>query len=325
VAESVLSLRNLEVSFRTQNGIVQAVRGVDLDVAPGEMVGIVGESGSGKSVTFLGMMGLLPKSAVIAGSATVGGAQMVGASKQTMRAIRGQKVAMIFQDPLSALNPVHKVGDQIVEMIQAHQDMPKSAAWQKAVELLDIVGIPQPKDRAVQYPHEFSGGMRQRVMIAMAIANDPDVLIADEPTTALDVTVQAQILDVIARIQRDMKTAVVMITHDLGVIARVADRVQVMYAGRVVERAEVHRLFDAPTHPYTVGLLHSLPRHGQERLLPIAGSPPNMLHPPSGCAFRPRCVYASDICAQQLPELQPHAESVTACVRIDEIDLAVTV
>ena len=232
---------------------------------------------------------------------------------------------MIFQDPLSALNPVHKIGDQIVEMIQAHQDVSKSAAQQKAVELLDIVGIPQPKDRAIQYPHEFSGGMRQRVMIAMAIANDPDVLIADEPTTALDVTVQAQILEVIARIQRDMKTAVVMITHDLGVIARVADRVQVMYAGRVVERAMVDRLFDTPTHPYTLGLLNSLPRQGQERLLPIVGSPPNMLRPPSGCAFRPRCVYAADVCAHGLPELEPCGDSLSACVRIHELNLAIPV
>ena len=239
MTESVLQLRDVRISFKTPNGEVQAVRGVDLDVAPGEMVGVVGESGSGKSVTFLGILGLLPSTARISGSATVGGTELVGAKTSTMRTVRGKRVAMIFQDPLSALNPVHRVGDQIVEMIQAHSKVHSAEARARAVELLDIVGIPQPKDRARQYPHEFSGGMRQRVMIAMAIANDPEVLVADEPTTALDVTVQAQILEVVQRIQRDMKTAVVMITHDLGVIARVADRVQVMYAGRVVERAAV--------------------------------------------------------------------------------------
>ena len=289
MADSVLSLRDLRVSFHTPNGPVQAVRGVDIDVAAGEAVGVVGESGSGKSVTFLATMGLLARNAEITGSAKVGGVELVGANRSTMNQVRGKKVAMIFQDPLSALNPVHRIGDQIVEMIDAHDNMSKQAAAKKAVDLLGIVGIPQPDQRARQYPHEFSGGMRQRVMIAMAIANDPDVLIADEPTTALDVTVQAQILDVIDRIRREMGTAVVMITHDLGVVARVADRVQVMYGGRVVERTDVRSLFANPTHPYTMGLLHSIPRQGQERLLPIPGAPPNMLRPPSGCAFRPRC------------------------------------
>lgn len=320
MTESVLQLRDVRISFKTPNGEVQAVRGVDLDVAPGEMVGVVGESGSGKSVTFLGVLGLLPSSARISGSATVGGTELVGAKTSTMRTVRGKRVAMIFQDPLSALNPVHRVGDQIVEMIQAHSKVLSAEAHARAVELLDIVGIPQPKDRARQYPHEFSGGMRQRVMIAMAIANDPEVLVADEPTTALDVTVQAQILEVVQRIQRDMKTAVVMITHDLGVIARVADRVQVMYAGRVVERAGIVDLFDRPTHPYTMGLLHSLPRHGQERLEPIAGSPPNMLRPPTGCAFRARCEMAMPKCADDpVPELVPFGRSFSACVRVNEI------
>jgi len=325
VTEPLLSLRNLSVSFKTLNGTVQAVRGVDLDVAAGEMVGVVGESGSGKSVTFLGIMGLLPNSAIIGGSAKVDGEELVGAKNKAMREVRGKKIAMIFQDPLSALNPVYRVGDQIVEMIQSHQDLSKSAANARAVELLDIVGIPQPKDRARQYPHEFSGGMRQRVMIAMAIANDPDVLIADEPTTALDVTVQAQILEVIQRIQKEMNKAVVMITHDLGVIARVANRVQVMYAGRVVERADVNDLFLAPTHPYTEGLLNSLPRVGQNRLQPIPGRPPNMLRPPDGCAFRARCDYATSACAVGLPELVPHGASDTACVRADQLTLGVKV
>ncbi len=319
----LLSLKNLHVTFQTMNGPVQAVRGVDLDVAPGEMVGVVGESGSGKSVTFLGIMGLLPNSATITGSATVDGVELVRAENRTMREVRGKKIAMIFQDPLSALNPVYRVGDQIVEMIQSHQDLSKDAARSRAVELLDIVGIPQPKQRSRQYPHEFSGGMRQRVMIAMAISNDPDVLIADEPTTALDVTVQAQILEVIQRIQNEMNKAVVMITHDLGVIARVADRVQVMYAGRVVERAGVDDLFVHPTHPYSEGLLNSLPRVGQSRLQPIPGRPPNMLHPPIGCAFSARCEYSVPACLVGLPELVPAGPSMSACVRAAELSLGV--
>ena len=325
MADPVLSLRDLTVGFKTPNGIVQAVRGISLDVEPGEAVGVVGESGSGKSVSFLATLGLLPRNAVIGGSARVAGTELVGASRHTLDSVRGKKAAMIFQDPLSALNPVHRIGDQIVEMIQSHQHVTNAVAAAKAVELLDVVGIPQPDQRARQYPHEYSGGMRQRVMIAMAIANDPDVLIADEPTTALDVTVQAQILDVIDRIRREFNTAVVMITHDLGVIARIADRVQVMYAGRVVERTTVHDLFDHPTHPYTQGLLLSIPRHGLERLVPIAGSPPNMLRPPSGCAFRTRCPYAIEACAGDLPELRPIGKSESACIRADELVLEATV
>ncbi|MFM8906784.1 MAG: ABC transporter ATP-binding protein, partial [Actinomycetota bacterium] len=220
------------------------------------------------------------------------GRQLVGASSKELRAVRGQLMSMIFQDPLSALNPVHRVGDQIAEMLQAHQKLSDKAAKARSVDLLEIVGIPQPGDRALQYPHEFSGGMRQRVVIAIAIANSPKVLIADEPTTALDVTVQAQILEVIQKVQKQFGTAVVLITHDLGVVARVCERVNVMYAGRVVERAEIGDIFDAPSHPYTRGLLASLPQAGVERLSPIAGFPPNMLRPPAGCAFRARCPHA---------------------------------
>ncbi len=283
---------------------------------------MVGESGSGKSVTFLGMMGLLPSSASVTGSATVRGTELVGASKKTLREIRGKRVAMIFQDPLSALNPTHKVGNQIVEMIRSHQDLSKAAAMKRAIELLDIVGIPQPDQRARQYPHEFSGGMRQRVMIAMAIANDPEVLIADEPTTALDVTVQAQILEVMQRIQRDLGTAIVLITHDLGVVARVASRVQVMYAGRAAERALVDDVFARPTHPYTRGLLASLPSGTNERLIPIPGAPPNMLEPPPGCAFAPRCAHALPVCSEgSAPELFQFGANETACVRAAEIVL----
>jgi len=320
-AEPTLSIRDLRVTFPTDSGDVQAVRGVDLDVFEGELVGIVGESGSGKSVSFLAVMGLLPKSARITGSAKVKGQELIGIGKKTLRRSRGKRIAMIFQDPLSALNPVHKVGVQITEMIHSHQDMSKDAATVKAIELLDLVGIPQPKARALQYPHEFSGGMRQRVMIAMAIANDPEVLIADEPTTALDVTVQAQILEVIQRIQKELNTAVVFITHDLGVVARIADRVQVMYAGRATERGSVHDIFERPTHPYTQGLISSLPALGRERLTPIPGAPPNMLRPPSGCAFRTRCTFAADVCAiDPPPELKPWGTVETACVRVDELN-----
>jgi oligopeptide/dipeptide ABC transporter ATP-binding protein len=322
-ARGVLSLRDFKVEFATPNGPVQAVRGVDLDLDRGEILGVVGESGSGKSVTFLGLLGLLPHTATITGSATVNGAEVVGAPTRQLRSIRGKEVAMIFQDPLSALNPVHRVGDQIVEMIREHQDVSKKSAAATAVDLLGTVGIPQPKERTNQYPHEFSGGMRQRVMIAMAIANDPQVLIADEPTTALDVTVQAQILEVIDNLRADMGMAVVMITHDLGVIARVADRVQVMYAGRAVEKTDVDSLFESPTHPYTEGLLRSIPLLGHQRLLPIPGSPPNMLRPPSGCAFRPRCPYALDECAAEMPELEPAGTAESACIRAGELTLGV--
>ena len=317
-----LSVRDLKVSFRTLLGTVQAVRGVTFDVEPGEVLGVVGESGSGKSVSFLGIMGLLGRSAVVEGSAVVGGDELVGASPRVLRKVRGAEMAMIFQDPLSALNPVHRVGHQVAEMLLAHHpDMTRAQARSRAVELLDIVGIPQPDQRARQYAHEFSGGMRQRVMIAMAIANDPKVLIADEPTTALDVTVQAQILEVIDRIRKEMGTAVVLITHDLGVVARMADRVQVMYAGRVVERGEVGAIFRQSDHPYTRGLLQSLPALGRDRLSPIPGAPPNMLEPPSGCAFRTRCAHATVDCAVGLPELMPVRQTETACVRATELEV----
>ena len=268
----------------------------------GEVLGIVGESGSGKSVTMLALLGLLPKTATITGSATFRGEELIGRTSKDLRAIRGGKVAMIFQDPLTALNPVLRVGNQITESLRAHNpDMSQKEADERAVELLDTVGIPRPGVRARQYPHEFSGGMRQRAMIAMAMSNDPDVLIADEPTTALDVTIQAQILEVMQRVQSLTGTAIVFITHDLGVIARVAHRVQVMYAGRTAEIGDVDTVFSRSAHPYTRGLLSSLPslvgKAGDDhRLQPIVGSPPSMLHPPPGCAFHPRCPYrAADL------------------------------
>ncbi len=316
---SVLSIKNLQVTFPTALGEVRAVRGIDIDVEASELMGVVGESGSGKSVTFLAAMGLLPSKARITGSVTIDGQELIGASSKVIRSVRGKSMSMIFQDPLSALNPVHRVGDQIVEMIQAHSNATDSEAWKRAVELLDIVGIPQPDDRAAQYPHEFSGGMRQRVVIAMAIANDPKVLIADEPTTALDVTVQAQILEVIQRIQDRFKTAVVLITHDLGVIARVAHRVNVLYAGRNVERATVDELFAHPTHPYTQGLLASLPHEGQRRLTPITGFPPNMLAPPPGCGFAPRCSFVTSECEASIPDIRAFRSSATACLRAEAV------
>lgn len=319
MSDSVLQIRDLTVTFNTALGPLTAVRGIDLDVRAGEMIAVVGESGSGKSVSFLAAMGLLPKTATVTGSVILDGRQLVGASAKEMRAVRGQLMSMIFQDPLSALNPVHKIGVQIAEMLQAHQTMSSKAALTRAVDLLEIVGIPQPGDRALQYPHEFSGGMRQRVVIAMAIANSPKVLIADEPTTALDVTVQAQILEVIQKVQKQFGTAVVLITHDLGVVARVCEQVNVMYAGRVVERGSISEIFDNPTHPYTRGLLASLPQVGVERLSPIAGFPPNMLRPPSGCAFRARCPHAVDACGGDLPELRPVGNSLSACIRAAEL------
>jgi peptide/nickel transport system ATP-binding protein len=320
MSDLVLSIRNLRVTFDTPMGPLEAVRGVDLDVHAGEMMGVVGESGSGKSVTFLAAMGLLPHRAKVTGSVLLNGQEMIGASTKVLRNMRGGLMSMIFQDPLSALNPVHRIGDQIVEMLKAHQpNLSEKEAAKRAVELLEIVGIPQAAERAHQYPHEFSGGMRQRVVIAIAIANNPKVLIADEPTTALDVTVQAQILEVIERVQKSFGTAVVLITHDLGVIARVADRVNVMYAGRNVEKGGVDSLFDHPSHPYTRGLLASLPHEGVERLTPITGFPPNMLMPPPGCGFAPRCSFANDDCTKSLPNLRAFGDLETACLRAEQI------
>jgi oligopeptide/dipeptide ABC transporter ATP-binding protein len=320
MSELVLSIRDLRVTFDTPLGALEAVRGVDIDVHAGEMMGVVGESGSGKSVTFLAAMGLLPHRAKVTGSVKLNGQEMIGASNKVLRNMRGGLMSMIFQDPLSALNPVHRIGDQIIEMLKAHQpNLSEKDAANRAVELLEIVGIPQAAERAHQYPHEFSGGMRQRVVIAIAIANNPKVLIADEPTTALDVTVQAQILEVIERVQKSFGTAVVLITHDLGVIARVADRVNVMYAGRNVEKGGVDSLFDHPSHPYTRGLLASLPHEGVERLVPITGFPPNMLMPPPGCGFAPRCSFANDDCSKSLPSLRTLGDLETACLRAEQI------
>ncbi|MEL4175964.1 ABC transporter ATP-binding protein [Corynebacterium bovis] len=305
--EPVLSVRDLRVSFPSEAGVVHAVRGVDFDLHPGRTLGIVGESGSGKSVTSLAVMGLLPDYAKVEGSVRFGGQELVGMSDAAMSAVRGAGIGMIFQDPLSSLTPVYTVGDQIIEAIRVHRNVSVAAARAEAVELLDLVGIPDPQLRIRSFPHEFSGGMRQRVVIAIAIANRPRVIIADEPTTALDVTIQAQILDVLRTAQRETGAATIMITHDMGVVAGMADEVLVMYAGRAVERGDVDSIFADPRMPYTVGLLGSTPRIDvatDEPLTPISGSPPRLIDLRDQCQFAPRCPVALDRCGQAEPELR---------------------
>jgi oligopeptide/dipeptide ABC transporter ATP-binding protein len=298
----LLELEDLRVHFTTDEGVVKAVDGVSFDVREGEMLGIVGESGSGKSVANLTILGLTRASnAAISGRITFEGQDLAGMDDEELRRIRGNGIAMIFQDPLSALHPFYRVGSQLVEAIQVHQDLDDGAARARARELLELVGIPDAERRMGEYPHEFSGGMRQRVMIAMALTNDPKLLIADEPTTALDVTTQAQILRLIDRLREELGMAVVMITHDLGVIAEVADRVMVMYAGEIVESGTLEQIFYDPQHPYTWGLLGSLTRVDQPRLArlaQIAGQPPSLINPPSGCHFRNRCPHEFDRCSE---------------------------
>jgi peptide/nickel transport system ATP-binding protein len=311
---ALLEVSDLKVHFNTDDGIVKAVDGVSYTVEAGQALGIVGESGSGKSVSSLTVMGLTRFSgnAMISGSIRFDGKDLLAASDEDMRRLRGNDVAMIFQDPLSSLHPFYKIGDQLVEAIQAHRDVSKAQALDRTVEMLGLVGIPEPRRRVDSYPHEFSGGMRQRVMIAMALINDPKLLIADEPTTALDVTVQAQILDLIQRLQRELDTAIVMITHDLGVVAEVTDEIGVMYAGRIVEYANKEAIFATPEHPYTWGLLKSIPRLDSprgEELVPIAGRPPSLILKPSGCAFHPRCPYVRDAHKRIDPQLAPAADA----------------
>jgi oligopeptide/dipeptide ABC transporter ATP-binding protein len=305
--EKVLDVDHLQVRFRTEQGIVQAVDDVSFTLNRGEVLSIVGESGSGKSVSAMTLMGLTrSNNADIAGTATMAdGTELISASDSQLRRIRGKRISMIFQDPMSALTPVYRVGDQIAEQILAHEKVSKSAARDRAVELLGRVGIPRAKERARSFPHEFSGGMRQRVMIAMALSCSPEILIADEPTTALDVTIQAQILNEIEELRKETGVAVLLITHDLGVVAEVASRVMVMYAGRLVEQAELYTLFRDPLHPYTWGLLGSVPRVDLDRparLPTISGSPPSLLNPPKGCHFITRCPHKFDKCTTK-PEL----------------------
>ena len=311
-------MTDLRVSFPTADGVVQAVRGVSFSVEPGRTLGIVGESGSGKTVLTQSLLGLAT-GGQISGKAVFDGVNLVGLDPRSLQKIRGKDIAVIFQDPLTSLHPLYKVGWQIIEMIRLHDhEMSKDQARQRAVELLRLVGIPQPDRRVDDYPHQFSGGMRQRAMIAMAMALNPALLIADEPTTALDVTVQAQVLRVIRRMQELFGTAVILITHDLGVIADVADEVLVMYGGKVMERADRRTLFFASHHPYTEGLLQSMPAYGGERkrLHSIAGQPPSLLAPPPGCPFAPRCIYVMDRCRQEEPPLDPVGEEpghLSAC------------
>jgi peptide/nickel transport system ATP-binding protein len=305
---TVLEVTDLTVSFGSEAGEVTAVRGVSYSVAGGEVLGIVGESGSGKSVSSLAVMGLLPRSARISGSVRFRGRELLGQADKTLAKIRGKGIAMVFQDPLSALTPVYTVGDQVAEALRIHQNMGKTKATNRAIELLELVGIPNAAQRARAFPHEFSGGMRQRAMIAMAIANDPDVIIADEPTTALDVTIQAQILEALKTAQQETGAGIVMITHDLGVIAGFADRVLVMYAGKPVETGTVDDLYYAPRMPYTLGLLGSIPRldiGDRKRLTPIEGTPPSLVNLPPGCPFAPRCPMHIEVCDEIEPSLEP--------------------
>lgn len=323
LTDSLIEIRNLSVTFPSEAGTVQAVRDVSLDIRAGEVLGIVGESGSGKTVMSLATIGLLPDSASITGSVMFNGVNLLSLEDHAMSKYRGREIAMIFQDPLSALNPVHTIGRQIAEALLIHKDISNAAANKHAVELLEIVGIPRPDERSQSYPHEFSGGMRQRVMIALAIANEPKVLLADEPTTALDVTVQAQILDVL-KTARDMTgAAIVLVTHDLGVVAGIADRVAIMYAGKVVEVGPVDEVYAQPAMPYTIGLLRSIPRLDAlsgERLASISGAPPSPVALPPGCAFALRCPAVQDVCRQSIPELiNLSATRMTACLRQSEI------
>ncbi len=306
--EPLLQVADLHVSFKTDDGLVKAVRGVSFTIASGETIGVVGESGSGKSVTNLAILGLIPKppGVIEQGRAVYAGRDLLTASDAELQKIRGRKIAMIFQDPMTALNPLMTVGDQMTEMTRWHLGLTRQESDKRAAEMLGLVGISSPEERLRQYPHQFSGGMRQRVMIAMALSCDPDLLIADEPTTALDVTIQAQILELLNELQARRRTSIILITHDLGVVAGVCDRVMVMYGGRVVETANVNELFAAPQHPYTRGLLDSLPRLDRDQTEPlrsISGTPPDMARLEPGCAFRPRCTVAIDRCGSDDPSL----------------------
>ncbi|AZM90987.1 MULTISPECIES: ABC transporter ATP-binding protein [Streptomyces] len=308
----LLDVRDLHVEFHTRDGVAKAVNGVSYSVNAGETLAVLGESGSGKSVTAQAIMGILdmPPGRIPSGEILFQGQDLLKLPAEEYRKIRGSKIAMIFQDALSSLNPVHTVGAQLGEMFRVHRGMSKKDSLAKAVELMDRVKIPAAKARVGDYPHQFSGGMRQRIMIAMAMALEPDLIIADEPTTALDVTVQAQVMDLLAELQREMNMGLILITHDLGVVADVADKIAVMYGGRIVETAPVHEIYSRPAHPYTRGLLDSIPRLDQkgQELYAIKGLPPNLLKLPTGCAFNPRCPKAQDICRTDVPVLHQVTE-----------------
>jgi oligopeptide transport system ATP-binding protein len=310
VPEPILSIRDLAVEFRTDDGIVHAVDGISYDVFPGETLGIVGESGSGKSVGTLALLGLIPQppGRIVSGTAMFKGKDLLRLKKRELQQFRGEEVAMVFQDPMTSLNPVLKIGFQLGEAIKTHHPKePDDKVKERVIDLLRLVGVPNPDARYSQYPHEFSGGMRQRAMIAMSIANSPSLLIADEPTTALDVTIQAQVLEVLKTVQEETHAATILITHDLGIVAELCERVLVMYGGRIVESGDVHTIFRAPRHPYTIGLMDSLPKltEDEEWLRPIPGAPPSLINRPSGCAFHPRCFLSQGRlkCREETPVL----------------------
>jgi oligopeptide/dipeptide ABC transporter ATP-binding protein len=329
VPEPLLSIRDLVVEFSTEDGVVQAVDGVTYDVYPGETLGIVGESGSGKSVSTMSILGLIPQppGRIVSGEAMFNGKDLLKLSKKDLRRVRGNEVALVFQDPMTSLNPVLKIGAQIGEAIRTHHPNEKDdEVKQRTLGLLRTVGVPNPERRYEQYPHEFSGGMRQRAMIAMAIANSPSLLIADEPTTALDVTIQAQILEVLKKAQDETHAATILITHDLGLIAELADRVIVMYAGKIVELGDVSTIFESPRHPYTIGLMDSLPRidADEDWLRPIPGQPPSLINRPPGCPFHPRCFLSQGRvrCREEEPPLRPVGGSLhlSACHFAEELE-----
>jgi oligopeptide/dipeptide ABC transporter ATP-binding protein len=312
VPEPLLSIRDLAVEFSTEDGVVHAVDGISYDVFPGETLGIVGESGSGKSVSTMSILGLIPQppGRIVSGTAIFKGKDLLKMKKRELRQFRGDELAMVFQDPMTSLNPVIKIGEQIAEAIETHYPKePKDKVKARVIELLRLVGVPNPAQRYTQYPHEFSGGMRQRAMIAMSIANSPSLLIADEPTTALDVTIQAQVLEVLKTVQAETSAATILITHDLGIVAELCERVIVMYAGKIVEHGDVHTIFQNPRHPYTIGLMDSLPKltDDEEWLRPIPGQPPSLINRPSGCAFHPRCFLSQGRlrCLEEVPPLRP--------------------
>ncbi len=320
----LLEVKNLHTSFFTHQGEVKAVRGLSFILEHGEIMGIVGESGSGKSVSSMSLIGLVDEPGkIIQGSVLFGGKELIGLPKKELEDIRGKEISMIFQDPMTSLNPVFRIGSQIVEVIMRHTQISRVDAEKKAVDLLKLVGIPEPEDRIKSYPHQFSGGMRQRAMIAMAISCDPKLLIADEPTTALDVTIQAQILELMRDLNKKLNTSVILITHDLGVVAETCDKVIVMYGGMVMENASVLELFDNPQHPYTRGLMKSVPKDvtgTRTRLEPIAGTPPDLLKPPPGCPFSPRCPHTMEICIQEAAPLFKITDTQSASCWLHHLD-----
>ncbi|MBI9010065.1 MAG: ABC transporter ATP-binding protein [Tenericutes bacterium] len=316
MAKKLLQVKHLKTSFFTHLGEVQAVRDISFDLEEGDILGIVGESGSGKSVTSLSIIGLVDDPGeIVSGSVLFDGKDLTKLKDRELNRYRGNDISMIFQDPMTSINPVYSVGNQITEVIRTHSDMSRHEAKERAIELLTLVGIPEPETRIKSFPHEFSGGMRQRVLIAMALANNPKLLIADEPTTALDVTIQAQILDLMRNLKDKTKSSIIFITHDLGVIAEICNKVIVMYGGKIMEKADIFSLYAKPQHPYTVGLMQSVPKPvtgPKKRLIPIAGSPPDLLKPPTGCPFSPRCKHALGVCLEEAAPLYKISETQSA-------------